>query len=124
MNKVILTGRLGKDPESKYTQDGTMVTSFSLATSENYKDKNGEKVQKTEWHNITAYGKPAEICAEYLKKGSQVLVEGQIKYQKWEKDGQAHYRTHIKLVNLEMLGRPKEGGEEVPAGTPMEDVPF
>ena len=128
MNKAILIGRLGRDPEIKFIQDGTAVTNFSLATDEKYKDKNGEKVQKTEWHNITAFGKLAEICGEWLKKGSQVMVEGKIQRQEWEdKDSQKHNKTNIVISQMEMLGGKSGGVVDVPAdqsATPMEDVPF
>ena len=123
MNKAILIGKLGKDPETRYTQDGTMITSFSIATSEKWKDKNGEKVEKTEWHNITAFKKLAEICAEYLKKGSQVYCEGKIQTDTWEKDGQKHNATKIILEKMEMLGNKKQEPTEQQSA-PMEDVPF
>jgi single-strand DNA-binding protein len=107
MNKVMIIGKLGKDAECKYTPDGTMITSFSVATSEKYKDKHGEKVEKTEWHNITAFRKLAEICAEYLKKGSQVYCEGKLQTDKWEKDGKKYSSTKIILEKMEMLGSKK-----------------
>jgi len=123
MNKATLIGNLGKDPESRYTPEGTMITSFSIATSEKWKDKNGERVEKTEWHNITAFKKLAEICAEYLKKGSQVYCEGKIQYDTWEKDGVKHNATKIILEKMEMLDS-KEKKEEAQPSAPMEDVPF
>ena len=129
MNKAILIGRLGKDPEVKYTPDGSMVCNFSIATSERFKNKAGEKVEKTEWHNITAFGKLAEICGEWLKKGGQVYVEGKIQHQEWEdKDGQKHNKTNIKINHMEMLGGKKAENQDDGRGpdmdTPVEDVPF
>lgn len=126
MNKAILIGRLGKDPETKYTHDGSAVTNFSLATDERYKDKNGEKVQKTEWHNITAFGKLAEICTEWLRKGSQVMVEGKIQRQEWEdKEGQKHNKTIIVINQMEMLGGKRDGADvPVDQPAPVEDIPF
>lgn len=104
VNKAILIGRLGKDPEVKYTTDGTMVTSFSLATDESYKDKNGERVQKTEWHQIVAYRKLAEICGNYLVKGKLVYVEGKLHTQNWEdKDGIKRSTTQIIIHDMKML---------------------
>lgn len=121
MNKVMIIGKLGKDAECKYTPDGTMITSFSVATSDRYKDKRGEKVEKTEWHNITAFGKLAEICAEYLKKGSQVYCEGKLQTDKWEKDGKKYSATKIILEKMEMLGSKKQENTEQQQS---ESVPF
>ncbi len=121
MNLVFLVGRVGKDPDVKYTQDGKAVTKFSLATSKKFKDKSGNRNERIEWHNITAFGKLAEICGEYLKKGSQISCVGEINYQEWEKDGQKHYRTEIILSEMEMLGK-KETKE--PEQAPLDDVPF
>jgi len=121
INKAILIGSLGKDPESKYSTDGLMIVNFSIATSERYKDKSGEKVDKTEWHNITAFGKLAEICANYLHKGSKVYVEGKIKTDQWEKDGVKHYKTGIIINDMKMLDGKKADSQQ---GAPMEDVPF
>ena len=103
VNKVILVGRLGKDPEVRYTPGGDMVTSFSIATDEQWKDKSGEKVTKTEWHNIVTFGKLAEICGNYLTKGKLVFIEGKIQTQSWDKDGQKHYKTQIVANNMKML---------------------
>jgi single-strand DNA-binding protein len=86
VNKVILIGRLGKDPETRYMPNGEAVTNAALATSENWKDKSGEKQEKTEWHNLVFYRRLAEIAGEYLKKGSQVYIEGKLQTRKWEKD--------------------------------------
>jgi len=104
VNKVILVGRLGKDPEIHYTPDGTMITNFTIATSEQWKDKNGEKVQKTEWHQIVAYRKLAEICGNYLVKGKLVFIEGRIQTRSWEdKEGIKRYITEIIAGDMKML---------------------
>lgn len=119
MNKVILSGRLGKEPDIKYTPDGKAVASFSLATTKKF-NKDGNKNERTEWHNITAWEKLAEICGQYLKKGSKILCEGEINYQEWEKDGQKHWKTVITISNMEMLdSKPK-----VTDIQPLDDVPF
>ncbi|MES2499584.1 MAG: single-stranded DNA-binding protein, partial [Pseudomonadota bacterium] len=95
VNKVILVGSLGRDPEVKYMANGEAVANFSMATSENWKDKAGVKQEKTEWHNVVAYRKLAEIIGEYLKKGSPVYIEGKLQTRKWEKDGVTRYSTEI-----------------------------
>jgi len=110
VNKVILVGRLGKDPETRYMTNGEAVTNFSIATSENWKDKSGEKQEKTEWHNCVAYRKLAEIIAEYVRKGSQIYVEGKLQTRKWQtKEGQDRYTTEIIVNEMQMLGS-KSGG--------------
>jgi single-strand DNA-binding protein len=110
VNKAILVGRLGKDPETRYMTNGEAVTNVSLATSENYKDKNGEKQERTEWHNLVFYRRLAEIAGEYLKKGSQVYVEGRIQTRKWQdKEGKDRYTTEIVVNEMQMLGG-KSGG--------------
>jgi single-strand DNA-binding protein len=110
VNKAILVGRLGKDPETRYMTNGEAVTNVSLATSENYKDKNGEKQERTEWHNLVFYRRLAEIAGEYLKKGSQVYVEGRIQNRKWQdKEGKDRYITEIIVNEMKMLGS-KSGG--------------
>lgn len=125
INKVTLIGRLGKDPEVRYTQDGQMVTSFGLATDEQWKDKNGEKVQKTEWHNLTAWGKLAEICGEYLKKGSLIYVEGKIQSNRYEdKDGIKRISYGITISVMKMLGGKQTQEDDIPADMPVDDVPF
>ena len=104
INKAILVGRLGKDPEIRYTPDGAMVTSFSVATDEISKDKSGERVQKTEWHRIVTVGKLAEICGKYLAKGKLVFIEGRIQTRSWDdKEGRKHYSTEIIANNMKML---------------------
>ncbi len=111
VNKVILVGRLGKDPETRYMTNGEAVTNFSLATSETWKDKSGEKQEKTEWHNCVAYRKLAEIIAEYVKKGSQIYVEGKLQTRKWQtKEGQDRYTTEIIVDQMQMLGGKSSGG--------------
>ncbi|MBU1426799.1 MAG: single-stranded DNA-binding protein [Gammaproteobacteria bacterium] len=111
VNKAILVGRLGKDPETRYMTNGEAVTNVSLATSENYKDKNGEKQERTEWHNLVFYRRLAEIAGEYLKKGSQVYVEGRIQTRKWQdKEGKDRYTTEIIVNEMKMLGSKAGGG--------------
>lgn len=108
LNKIMIIGRLGQDPESKFLTNGDMVCKFSVACSDDYKDKSGEKVQQTDWHNVEAWGKLGEICAEYLTKGKQVFIEGQSKTRKYDKDGITMYATSIKAFNMQMLGN-KDG---------------
>lgn len=104
VNKVILVGRLGKAPESRFTASGTAVCSFSLATSETFKDKAGEKQQKTEWHNIQLWAKLAEIAGQYLDKGSLIYLEGRLQTRKWQdRDGNDRYTTEIVGERLQML---------------------
>lgn len=111
VNKVILIGRLGKDPETRYMPNGEAVTNAALATSENWKDKSGEKQEKTEWHNLVFYRRLAEIAAEYLKKGSQIYVEGKLQTRKWQtKEGQDRYTTEIIVNEMTMLGGKSSGG--------------
>lgn len=104
VNKVIILGNLGKDPELKYTQGGSAVTTFSVATSEKYKDRNGEQREKTEWHTVVAWGKTAELCAEYLKKGSKAFVEGKLQTRSWEdKSGAKRYSTEVVALTVQFL---------------------
>jgi single-strand DNA-binding protein len=105
VNKVILIGRLGKDPEVKYTPSGTPVAKFSIATDEVFKDRNGEQQRRTEWHNIVAWSKLAEICGEYLTKGKQVYIEGSIRSRQWE-DQSGAKRTAYDIIarSMTMLG--------------------
>ena len=114
VNKVILVGRLGKDPEVKYTQGGTPVAKFTVATNEVWKDQNGEKQERTEWHNIVAWTKLAEICGQYLNKGSRVYIEGRIQTRSWEdKEGNKRYTTEIRADSMVMLsGKPDEARAE------------
>ena len=113
VNKVILVGNLGRDPETRYMPDGGAITNISIATTSTWKDKSGEKQEATEWHRIAFFGKLAEIAGEYLKKGSQVYVEGKLRTRKWkDKDGQDKYTTEIIADAMQMLGsRQGMGGE-------------
>ena len=111
VNKAILVGNLGKDPEIRYTPSGAAVVNFSVATSENWKDKDGNKQEKTEWHKVVAFGKLAEICGEYLHKGKQVYIEGRIQTRKWEdKSGSDRYTTEIVANQMQMLGAKGDKG--------------
>ena len=112
LNKVILIGNLGSDPEMRYTASGTAVCKFSLATSRKFTGKDGQKQEKTEWHRIVAWTKLAEICGQYLSKGKQVMIEGRIEYGSYEKDGVKHYTTDIIADNMVMLGSPGGRGQE------------
>ena len=103
MNKCILMGRIGQDPEVINT-DNSKIAKFSLATNESYKDKNGNKVEQVEWHAITVFGKQAEIAEKWFKKGNQLLIEGKIKTDSWEKDGEKKYKTNIILQSFEFIG--------------------
>jgi len=105
VNRVILVGNLGRDPETRYMPNGEAVTNFSIATTETWKDKSGEKKEATEWHRITMYRKLAEIAAEYLKKGSSVYIEGKLQTRKWtDKDGVEKYTTEVVADVMQMLG--------------------
>src|ERR1051326_6875189 len=106
VNKVILVGNLGKDPEIKYTPSGVPVAKFSLATNERFKDKNGEWQDRTEWHNIVAWQRLAEIVGEYVKKGSKVYIEGKLQTSSWEdkQSGEKKYRTEVIAQDLVLLG--------------------
>jgi single-strand DNA-binding protein len=134
VNKVILIGNLGRDPELRYTQNGQAVANFTLATSESWTNKSGEREQKTEWHRIVAWAKLAEICGEYLSKGKQVYIEGRLQTRDWEdRDGNKRRTTEVVAQNLQMLGR-REGGYESPSSGPSspeapqppsdDDIPF
>ncbi|CCF97257.1 single-stranded DNA-binding protein [Ralstonia solanacearum] len=113
VNKVIIVGNLGADPETRYMPSGDAVTNIRVATTDRYKDKaSGEMKEATEWHRIAFFGRLAEIAGEYLKKGSQVYVEGRLKTRQWEKDGQKQYSTEIVAEQMQMLGgRQGMGGE-------------
>jgi len=123
INKVILVGNLGKDPETRYMPNGKAVTNFSIATSESWKDKQtGEQREQTEWHNIVMYDRLAEIAAEYLRKGSQVYVEGKLRTRKWQdKEGRDRYTTEINANEMQMLG--SRGGAGGGAGTESRGEP-
>src|SRR5579884_196071 len=117
INKVILIGRLGKDPEVKYTSNGSPVAKFTLATDEVYKDRAGEQQRRTEWHNIVAWNKLAEICGEYLTKGKQVYIEGSIRSRQWE-DQSGNKRTAYEIVarDMKMLGSKADADRATAAG--------
>lgn len=112
VNKVILVGRLGKDPEMRYMPNGEAVANVTLATSETWKDKSGEKQERTEWHNLVFYRRQAEVAGEYLKKGSQIYVEGRIQTRKWQdkETGKDRYTTEIIVNEMQMLGGKSTGG--------------
>jgi single-strand DNA-binding protein len=106
VNKVILIGHLGSDPTVRYTQSGSAVANFNIATTERFNNKAGEREERTEWHRIVAWGKLAEICQQYLKKGKQVYIEGRLQTRQWEdQQGQKKYTTEIVANNMQMLGR-------------------
>jgi len=118
VNKVILIGNLGKDPETRYLPSGDAVTNISVATSEKWKDKSGEQQEHTEWHRVAFFGKTAEIAGEYLKKGSPVYVEGRIRTRKWQdKEGNDKYSTEIVADRMQLLGG-RSGGAEPMAREP------
>ncbi len=110
VNKVILIGRLGKDPETRYMPNGEAVTNITLATSEKWKDKAGEKQEKTEWHNLVFFRRLAEVAGEYLKKGAEIYVEGKLTTEKYEKEGVTRYSTKIIVNEMTMLGSKSSGG--------------
>ena len=139
LNKVMLIGNLGKDPEIRYTASGTAVASFSLATSDRIKSKTGEWEEKTEWHNITLWGRQAEVAGEYLAKGKTVYIEGRLQTRKWQdRDGRDRYTTEVIGDKMQMLSGKGEGGSrqnttrpesqepayEEPAFNPDDDIPF
>jgi single-strand DNA-binding protein len=136
LNKVLLIGRLGKDPETRYFQDGTAVVNMSLATDEGYTDRDGNKVDKTEWHRIVAFGKQAEICSQYLQKGSKIFVEGKLRTRKWQdQDGQDRYITEIVIFRVLFLDNRRQQSQTETAddmedygpaydSSPIDDAPF
>ena len=143
LNKVMLIGNLGKDPEVRYTTSGKAVASFSLATSEKFKNASGEWEEKTEWHNVVLWGRQAEIAGEYLAKGKTVYIEGRLQTRKWQdKDGRDRWSTEVVGDRMQMLGgrggegggAPRQGGSRQDAGAeptyeepvfhPDEDIPF
>lgn len=135
VNKVILIGNLGADPEVRYTQNGTAVANFRIATTETWKKQDGNKEEQTEWHRIVAFARLGEICGEYLSKGSKIYIEGRIQTRQWDdKDGNTRYTTEIVAREMKMLS-PRGGAstgtgggqfEEPPLPEPVmgEDVPF
>ena len=136
INKVILVGNVGADPEVRYTASGSAVANFNIATTEQWKDKNtGEKQERTEWHKIVAWGRLGEICGEYLHKGKQVYIEGKLRTKQWEdREGNRRYTTEVIAQTMQMLGRPGKMGSaetvderfpvEEPIDTPEDDIPF
>jgi single-strand DNA-binding protein len=115
INKVILVGNLGGDPEVRYANSGVAVCNFTMATTRTYKDKQGERKDETEWHRIVAFGRTAEVCGEYLKKGRQVYIEGRMQTRKWQdKDGNDRWTTEIVTENMQMLGN--RGGDSSGGG--------
>jgi single-strand DNA-binding protein len=110
VNKVIVVGNLGSDPEVKFTASGQAVARFSIATSENWTDKNGQKQERTEWHRIVAWGKLGEICGKHLAKGRQAYVEGKLQTNQWtDKEGQKRYTTEVIASTVQFLGSPRDG---------------
>ncbi len=133
VNKVIIVGNLGRDPETRYMPSGDAVTNFSIATTDKWKDKaTGEQKEATEWHRISTFGKLAEIAGQYLKKGSQVYIEGSLRTRKWtDSNGQEKYSTEIKADSLQMLGgKPSESqaqqshAPEQQGSAMDDDIPF
>ena len=130
LNKCFIIGRLGRDPEIRYTQSAVAVANFSIATSEKWKDKQGQSQEKTEWHNIVAWGKLAEFAQNYLTKGKLIWVEGKLQTSDWEKDGVKHYKTEINAQNMQFM-EPKGDDSSKPApqvddANPYieDDIPF
>ncbi|MCD6213500.1 MAG: single-stranded DNA-binding protein [Candidatus Desulfofervidus sp.] len=129
INKVILIGHLGADPELRYTPNGTPVANFRVATTERWINKQGERMESTEWHRIVAWGKLGEFCGQYLNKGKQIYIEGRLRTRSWEdRDGKKQWTTEIIAQRLQLLGKPEKPSEEeapVPEEAPVEeDIPF
>ena len=135
VNKVILVGNLGADPEVRYTAGGSAVANFRIATTEQWTDKSGEKQEHTEWHKIVAWGRLGEICGEYLHKGKQVYVEGRLRTNEWEdRDGNRRFTTEVIAQVMQMLGPAGKEGRartieerhpvEEPLTVPEDDIPF
>lgn len=133
VNKVTIIGNLGKDPELKFMPNGDAVCNFSVATTDTWKDKAGEKQERTEWHNIVMYRKVAEIAGEYLKQGSSVYLEGRLQTRKWQtKEGQDRYTTEVVADSMQMLGKKSEGEQtnskpkvnESVSDEMLDDLPF
>ncbi len=122
LNKIYIMGNLGKDPELKQTQSQKSYTNMSVATTETYKDKDGNKQDSTQWHTVSVWGKQAEHCTKYLAKGSSVLVEGTVRYESYEKDGDKKYFTKILAQKVVFLGSKRDKGQSEP---PLpDDIPF
>jgi single-strand DNA-binding protein len=133
VNKVILVGNVGKDPEVRYMASGDPVATVNLATTDNWKDKDGAKQERTEWHRVVFFGKQAQIVADYVKKGMPIYVEGALRTRKWQdSSGQDRYTTEIVAGSMQMLGSPRSTNQDMGMGQPaqqpegdmMEDVPF
>lgn len=131
VNRVILVGHLGADPELRYTASGTAVTKFRIATTEVFTDRQGTRQERTEWHRITAWGKLAEICGQYLSKGRLVFIEGRIRSDSWEQDGVKRFSYEIVADTMKMLGpgrgEPRAAESPFPppeGGVPEDDIPF
>jgi single-strand DNA-binding protein len=131
VNKVILIGNLGADPEMRYTASGMAVAKFRIATTERFKDRQGNMQERTEWHRVTAWGKLAEICGQYLSKGKQVYIEGRIRSDTWEQEGVKRYSYEIIANTMQMLGQargverePEPPFEPPEGGVPEDDIPF
>ena len=119
VNKVILVGHMGADPDIRYLPSGESVANLRLATTDVWKDKDGNKQEATEWHRVSFFGRQAEICGQYLKKGSQIYVEGSIRTRKWQdKEGQDRYTTEIRGDRMQMLGGRPAGSDSAPAARP------
>jgi single-strand DNA-binding protein len=120
VNKVLLIGRLGNNPEIRYTNTGTAVANFNLATSESWNDKQGQKQERTEWHRVVVWGKLAELCEKYLAKGRQCFVEGRLQTRSWDdKDGNKRYTTEIVASTVQFLGGPNASAPQASAGAAM-----
>jgi single-strand DNA-binding protein len=126
LNKVILIGNLGKDPEVRVTASGQTMANFSLATKDSYKNKEGKREERTEWHNVVLWGRLAEIAREYLHKGKQVYIEGRLQTRKWEdKNGNVRYTTEVVTDAMQMLGSKGDGGRPaVPVADTFESADF
>ncbi len=123
LNKVFLIGNLGADPETRYTQDGTCVCNIRLATTERFKNRNGEPQERTEWHRVVLWGRLGEIAGQYLRKGSRVFIEGRIETRKWQdREGNDRYTTEIRASEMKMLGAATAGPRETGAA-PSEGLP-
>ena len=123
VNKVILLGNLGRDPEIRYTGGGQAVANFTMATTERWTDPSGEKKEKTEWHRIVVWGKQAEIAGEYLRKGRQVYIEGSLQTREWtDREGNKRYTTEVRAQRLQLLGRPDDRAQGAAPPAPAEEV--
>jgi len=122
INSVALLGNVGRDPETKTLPSGTVASTFSLATSERYKDKDGEWKDVSEWHNIVSYGKVAEVIRDYVSKGSKLYIQGKLTTRSWEKDGQKHYRTEVVVSEIVLLdGKGEKKQTQAPQETVSDD---